>query len=50
MTRDVVPDNTVEIAGGSFNTQRYLALLSPTRDALKTLIAVEGYHTTDTRA
>jgi len=32
------------VAGGSFNTQRYLALISPTRDALKTLIAVEGYH------
>jgi TonB-dependent Receptor Plug Domain len=43
LTRDYVEENTVEIAGGSFNTQRYLALLSPTRDALKTFIAVEGY-------
>jgi len=43
VTRDVVEENTLEIGGGSFNTQRYLALLSPTRDALKTLVAIEGY-------
>jgi outer membrane receptor protein involved in Fe transport len=43
VTRDYVEENTLEIAGGSFNTQRYLALLSPTRGALKTLIAVEAY-------
>ena len=43
-TRDFVPENTLSIAGGSFNTQRYLALLSPTRDALKTFVAVEGFH------
>ena len=44
VTRDFVTENTLEISGGSFNTQRYLALLSPTRDALKTFVAVEGYH------
>ncbi len=43
VTRDFVEENTLEIGGGSFNTQRYLALLSPTRDALKTFIAVEAY-------
>jgi outer membrane receptor protein involved in Fe transport len=43
ITRDLVEENTLEIGGGSFNTQRYLALLSPTRDRLKTFIAVEGY-------
>jgi outer membrane receptor protein involved in Fe transport len=43
ITRDSVEENTLEISGGSFNTQRYLALLSPTRDALKTFIAIEGY-------
>jgi outer membrane receptor protein involved in Fe transport len=43
VTRDYVDENTVQIGGGSFNTQRYLALLSPTRDALKTLVAVELY-------
>src|SRR5262245_43079783 len=39
LTRDYVEENTLEIAGGSFNTQRYLALVSPTRDALKTFVA-----------
>jgi outer membrane receptor protein involved in Fe transport len=43
LTRDYVEENTVQIAGGNFNTQRYLALLSPTRDVLKTFIAFEGY-------
>jgi outer membrane receptor protein involved in Fe transport len=43
VTKDFVPENTLEISGGSFNTQRYLALLSPTRDRLKTFVAVEGY-------
>jgi outer membrane receptor protein involved in Fe transport len=44
-TKDFVPENTISIAGGSWNTQRYLALLSPTREGpVKTLIAVEGYH------
>ena len=45
MTRDSVAENTVQIAGGSFNTQRYLALLSPTREAVKSLIALEAYRT-----
>ena len=43
LTKDGVAENTLEISGGSFNTQRYLALLSPTRDALKTFVAIEGY-------
>jgi len=41
--RAVVEENYAEAAGGSFNTKRYLALLSPTRDALKTLVALEYY-------
>jgi outer membrane receptor protein involved in Fe transport len=44
VTRDYVEENTLEVAGGSFNTQRYLALLSPTRGTLKTLIAADLYH------
>lgn len=44
VTRDFVEENTLEVAGGSFNTQRYLALLSPTRGALKTFIAGDLYH------
>jgi outer membrane receptor protein involved in Fe transport len=43
VTKDFVEENTLEIGGGSFNTQRYLLLLSPTRDALKTFVAAEGY-------
>jgi outer membrane cobalamin receptor len=43
LTRDYVEENTLEIAGGSFNTQRYLALLSPSRGRIKTFIAAEGY-------
>jgi outer membrane receptor protein involved in Fe transport len=42
-TLDFVEENTLEIGGGSFNTQRYLALLSPTRDRVKTLVATELY-------
>jgi outer membrane receptor protein involved in Fe transport len=41
--RDFVEENYAEAAGGSWNTQRYLTLLSPTRDQLKTLIAAEYY-------
>jgi TonB-dependent Receptor Plug Domain len=41
--RDTVDENYVEAGGGSWGTQRYLALLSPTRDALKSLVAIEYY-------
>src|SRR5438128_6461001 len=44
VTKDFVEENIAQAAGGSFNTQRYLTLLSPTRDAVKSLIAVELYH------
>jgi hypothetical protein len=40
-----VPENLVEAAGGSWGTQRYLTLLSPTRDRVKTLLAAEVYTT-----
>src|SRR2546425_1223924 len=45
VTKDLVDANTVEVAGGMFNTQRYLTLLSPTRDALKRLVAIDAYGT-----
>ena len=45
VTLDTVPENLVEAAGGSWGTQRYLTLLSPTRDRLKTLFASEVYTT-----
>jgi hypothetical protein len=41
--RDTIDENYAEAAGGSFATQRYLTLFSPTRDALKTLVAIEYY-------
>ncbi len=41
--RDTVDENYAEAAGGSWGTQRYLTLISPTRDALKTLVALEYY-------
>jgi outer membrane receptor protein involved in Fe transport len=45
VTLDVVPENLVQLSGGSFDTHRYLTLLSPTRDRVKTLLALEGYFT-----
>jgi len=43
VTLDTVPENVVSAAGGSWGTQRYLTLLSPTRDQVKTLFAMEVY-------
>jgi outer membrane receptor protein involved in Fe transport len=43
--RDTVGENTAQAAGGMFGTQRYLIMGSPTPDALRTLVAVEGYVT-----
>jgi outer membrane receptor protein involved in Fe transport len=44
VTLDTVPENMLEAAGGSWNTQRFLALLSPTRERVKTLFAGEVYY------
>jgi len=43
VTLDTVPENLVQAAGGSFGTQRYLTLLSPIRERVKTLFALEAY-------
>ncbi len=45
ITLDTVPENLFEAAGGSWGTQRYLALVSPTRERVKTLFAGEVYTT-----
>ena len=45
MTRDIVPEDIVQAAGGNWGTQRYLTLFSPTRERVKTLFAVEIYKT-----
>ena len=44
-TRDVLQENVVQGAGGEFDTQRYLLMLSPTKDKVRTLFAAEGYYT-----
>src|SRR5258705_5970598 len=45
VTLDTVPENLVSAAGGNWGTQRYLTLLSPTLDRVKTLFATEVYTT-----
>ena len=44
-TRQVVQEGMVQAAGGQFDTQRYLLMLSPTKDRVRTLFAAEGYYT-----
>lgn len=43
-TREVVKDNVVQGAGGQFDTQRYLLMLSPTKDKVRTVVATDGYY------
>ena len=45
VTRDVLQENVVQAVGGMWDTQRYLLMLSPTKDKVRTLIAAEGYYT-----
>ena len=44
-TREMVKEGVVQSAGGQFNTQRHLVMFSPTKDAVRTLFAAEGYYT-----
>lgn len=44
-TREVLQENVVQGGGGQFDTQRYLLMLSPTKDKVRTLFAAEGYYT-----
>jgi outer membrane receptor for monomeric catechols len=44
-TREALEENVVQGAGGQFDTQRYLLMLSPTKDKVRTLLAAEGYYT-----
>lgn len=44
-TRDVVKEGVVQLAGGQFDTQRHLLMVSPTTGKLRTLFAAEGYYT-----
>ncbi|RMH32068.1 MAG: TonB-dependent receptor [Nitrospirae bacterium] len=45
VTRNIVPNDVLQVMGGEFNTQRYLFMTSPTKDRLKTLVAGEFYYT-----
>lgn len=45
VTRESVPDTVLQAGGGSFNTQRYLFMTSPTHDRFRTLFAGEFYYT-----
>ena len=44
-TREVLKDNVAQATGGQFDTQRYLLMLSPTKEKVRTLLAAEGYYT-----
>lgn len=44
-TRDMVKEGVIQGAGGEYSTQRYLLMLSPTKERVRTLFAAEGYYT-----
>ncbi|HEX3203471.1 MAG TPA: TonB-dependent receptor, partial [Nitrospiraceae bacterium] len=44
-TREVVKEGVAQSAWGQFDTQRYLLMLSPTHDKVRTLLATEAYYT-----
>ena len=44
-TRDVVKEGVAQSAWGEFDTQRYLLMLSPTKDRVRTVLATEAYYT-----
>jgi len=44
-TRQVVQEGSAQAAGGRFDTQRHVLMLSPTKEKIRTLFAVENYYT-----
>jgi len=44
-TRDMVREGVIQGAGGEYSTQRYLLMLSPAKDRVRTLFAGEGFYT-----
>jgi hypothetical protein len=44
-TRGMVKEGVIQGAGGEYSTQRYLLMLSPTKDRVRTLFAAEGFYT-----
>ncbi|WP_213043409.1 TonB-dependent receptor [Nitrospira defluvii] len=45
VTRDMVEEGVVQASGGQFNTQRHLLMFSPTKDQVRSLVALEGFYT-----
>jgi outer membrane receptor protein involved in Fe transport len=45
VTREITEDNFVSLAGGKFDTGRFLTMVSPTRAKVRTLLAAEAYLT-----
>jgi len=45
ITREVAKEGVIQATGGSFDTQRYMLMMSPTKDKVRTLVAAEGYYT-----
>jgi hypothetical protein len=43
-TKQVIQEGILQAAGGQFDTQRYLLMLSPTKDRVRSLFAAEGYY------
>src|SRR5574341_1633050 len=45
VTREVAKEGVVQATGGMYDTQRYMLMMSPTKDKVRTLVAAEGYYT-----
>ncbi|MBH0187485.1 MAG: TonB-dependent receptor plug domain-containing protein, partial [Nitrospira sp.] len=44
-TRDVAREGVLQGVGGEYDMQRYVLMLSPTKDRVRTLFAAEGFYT-----
>ncbi len=44
-TKEVLKEGLVQLGGGQFDQQRYLLMMSPTKEKIRTLVAAEGYYT-----
>ena len=44
-TKEVLKEGLVQLGGGQFDQQRYLLMMSPTKEKVRTLVAAEGYYT-----
>lgn len=45
ITREVIEEGVVQVAGGQFNMQRNLLMFSPTKGSVRSLVAVESFYT-----